>query len=234
MNSPTRTKICGITRPEDAAAATEAGADYLGAIIKFPPSPRSLEATEARRVFANCPTLVVAVTVNLDNDALRSIVDTIGPGVVQLHGDEDIRQIADLRGCVSCEIWKTLHIRVDTSISEQEAVSLLQTAKGFAAAGVDKILLDAKMGTGSDARLGGTGRTVDWSLAARLVASSPCPAILGGGLNPINIGDAMRQVRPFAVDVSSGVESAPGRKDHAKIIEFIQTVRGRASSEESP
>ena len=225
MNLDTKVKICGITRAEDATAAAAAGADYLGLIIECPASPRSLTTEQARRVGASVSLPVIAVTVNLPIEKLLEIIEALSPWGLQLHGNEPAEQVAELRQKADCEIWKTLHFEAQTLISADELNCHLRRAEEYLAAGVECILLDAASGTGRQRQLGGTGQTVHWQRAAEFVNAVRCPVILAGGLNPANVGEAVRVVRPFAVDVSSGVEARPGRKDSAKVQSFIQRVR---------
>lgn len=230
-SGPCKIKICCITRREDARVAQEAGADYLGVLVNFPPSPRSLPVMEARSIFSTSAIRPVAVTVNLTVDQLRSIAENLSPTALQLHGDETPEQVRDLRRRVACQIWKTLHLPPESGETHCEAEalkSLLEQAEQYVEAGVDSLVLDALVKSGNKVSYGGTGRKVDWDLARRFAAESP--VILAGGLTPDNVREAVRSVRPFAVDVSSGVESSPGIKDHDMIRRFISEARDGQSS----
>lgn len=199
-----RVKICGITNVEDALQAVAAGADALGFVF-YAKSPRYVAPHEVQKIIAELPPLVttVGLFVNEPIPRIRRTMAAARLDVVQLHGDE------------SPEACLIEPLRVIKALRVRDAVSLAGAEKYQ----VSALLLDAW----SDAAYGGTGEQFDWRLARRLTGKRPL--ILAGGLTPQNIIDAVRQVRPYAVDVSSGVESAPGKKDHQKVVEFICRVR---------
>jgi len=204
-----RVKICGITRPEDALAAADAGADAIGLV--FAESPRRVTPEQARDVLAALPPLVtpVALFVNEAPERIRATCGTLGIGTVQLHGDEapDLaRQLAGL-----CVI-KAFHIGEEAD---------LDALRGYPAAAY---LLDAK----AAGKRGGTGVLLDWTLAAQATALGRI--ILAGGLRPENVAEAIRRVGPYGVDVSSGVEAEPGRKDPAKVHAFVAAARAALDS----
>ncbi len=198
----TRVKICGITRGEDAELATTLGASAVGFVF-WPRSPRFVEPSRARDIVRALPPFVTPVGVFVDQPAghVKDVAAVVGLGAVQLHGNEDVG------------FCRALGRRVIKASSVEQATALA----GYWPFEVT-LLLDAV-----DAeRRGGTGQTVDWSGAAALAARRR--VILAGGLHPENVGDAIRQVRPFAVDVSSGVESAPGVKDESRLRAFFAAV----------
>lgn len=192
-------KICGITRPEDAQAALEAGAQALGFIF-WPGSPRRVTAAQVRRITRDVPAFVttVGVFVNQPLEEIERRVLEAGVNTVQLHGDED-------RGFAS-----RLSRPVIKAISEFDGVDWPP--------GVT-LLVDAH----DPAARGGTGRTSDWKAAAGLARSRR--VLLAGGLNPENVKTAVATVRPFGIDVSSGVEESPGIKDHRKIRALFQALQ---------
>lgn len=203
--SRTRIKICGITRPEDARVAVEQGADALG-LVFYPKSPRSVSLDQARAISEVVPPFVTLVALFVDEAAtvVREVVETLPVGAIQFHGDED---------AVYCQQFnrpwiKALRVKPGTDI----AASSRQYARARG------ILLD----TWQDGVPGGTGRTFDWQVARSRL---PLPLVLAGGLHAGNVGAAVAAVRPFAVDVSGGVERVPGIKDAKKIVEFIAAVR---------
>ncbi|MDQ3069519.1 MAG: phosphoribosylanthranilate isomerase [Acidobacteriota bacterium] len=198
----TRVKMCGMRRPEDARAAALAGATAIG-IVFWPSSPRAIGADAAKRVVDGLPAGVPAIGVFVNQDAveINACVMKAGLAGVQLHGDEPIDLIARLKRPV---------IRAVTI----ESLALLRDLPPHVT-----VLLDAH-----DPRLrGGTGRTIDWA-AAREVARTR-HVVLAGGLTPFNVEDAIATVRPYAVDVSSGIESEPGVKDHVVMNAFMDAVR---------
>ena len=201
-----RIKICGITNLEDAAAAVKLGADALGFNF-FPASPRFVAPDAARKIVDRLPPFVTAVGVFVnaaDPAEPLFVARQSGVRVIQLHGDETPDFCARLRP------WPLIKaLRVGREVN-------LELAGRYP---VSAILLD----TQQDNVYGGTGRSFDWPLAAGLCAIMP--VILAGGLRPDNVADAIRQAHPYAVDVCSGVERSPGRKDPDKIRAFMQEVR---------
>jgi phosphoribosylanthranilate isomerase len=204
-----RIKICGITREEDAWAAIEAGADALGFVF-VPGTPRFIEPGRAAAITRSLPPFVsrVGLFVNADPEHIRATVAEARLDTVQLHGDEPPEVGLSLLGPV----------RVIQAFRVQGPETLQRLPDYRKSA--DAWLLDAYVpGTA-----GGTGARFDWNLAVQ-ARELGHPLILAGGLKPENIAEAVRQVRPFAVDVSSGVESSPGQKDAEKIRELIRSAR---------
>jgi phosphoribosylanthranilate isomerase len=201
-----RIKICGITNEADALAALEAGADALG-FITYPPSPRHLDIAAAAPWISRLPPLAlrVAVVVNEPLARLREWSHFFPVDAWQFHGHEEAAAIEQLRVPRRIKV-----LRLDAL----PARSWLETFD------VQAFLLDTPAHV-----LGGSGKTMDWELAAQFVRLSPRPVILAGGLTPDNVAEAIRRVRPYGVDVASGVEAAPGKKDHAKLRAFIQAAR---------
>ena len=201
-----KVKICGITSLEDALAACEAGADALGFNFaeEAKRSGRFIDPGAARAIVAQLPpfVLVTAVCVNDPAERLREYLTFCDR--VQLHGEES----ADL-----CAEFGHRAIKVFRAGPGYVPESMLDFNAGA-------YLLDAYA---PDAR-GGTGRTFDWDVACRAVALGR-PIILAGGLTPENVGEAVRKVRPYAVDTAGGVESAPGKKDHAKLRRFVENAK---------
>ena len=200
----TRVKICGITSPEDAAAAVEAGADAVG-LVFVPGTPRVVTLARAAAIVGCLPPLVATVGVFVDSplEEVCRIAALLRLSAVQLHGHEDE---GFSRG-VPVPVIRALRVR--------DAASLQPLATYPAHA----FLLDAYV----EGQPGGTGRTMPWGLVRQ--AKGTRPIILAGGLRPDTVAEAVRLVRPYGVDVSSGVEQPPGRKDHRKVREFIVNVR---------
>ncbi len=213
MRRDIKVKVCGITNAEDALAAVEAGADALGFIF-YEKSPRYVVPAVAANIIAELPPLVtpVGVFVNEGLATVRSIMDTCGLAMAQLHGDENVSYCREL----ARPAMKALRLR--------DRGSLLALAEYQGRGGVRGFVLD----TFSELSYGGTGQITDWGLAAEVAKSTPI--LLAGGLTPDNVTEAIRTVRPYGVDVSSGVESAPGKKDHAKMRAFVDAVRVVSSS----
>lgn len=203
--SAVRSKICGITRIEDALAAVEAGADAIGFVF-YAKSPRAVSVQQARAIIQGLPPFVttVGLFVNASRCELGEILDAVPLDLLQFHGDE---VVAD------CEGWhrpyiKALRVKAGDDIAA--AVDAYPSASG--------VLLDTYV----EGVPGGTGEAFDWSLIPQTLSK---PLILAGGLTPENVADAVARVKPYAVDVSGGVEASKGIKDHAKIRAFINAVR---------
>jgi phosphoribosylanthranilate isomerase len=200
----TRIKICGITRPGDAVAAAQAGADAIG-LVFYPPSPRFLNVERAREIRDALPPFVqaVALFVNPDAAQVAQVIGRVHPALLQFHGEET----PEFCGQFGLPYVKACRVG--------QGVDLLKYLRPFSAA--SGWLLDAHV-----EEYGGVGASFDWSLVpARLER----PLVLSGGLTQHNVGEGLRRVRPWAVDVSSGVESSKGIKDAAKIAAFIAEVR---------
>jgi phosphoribosylanthranilate isomerase len=203
----TRIKICGITREEDLEAVVAAGADALGFVF-YAPSARCVTPQRAKQLVARVPAFVktVGLFVNEPAAAVAGVLDQVPLDLLQFHGDETPAYCAAFR-----RPWiKAARVKPGFDLLEYAAV--------FAGArGNTGLLLDAHV-----EGYGGGGQSFDWSL---IPPSLPLPVILSGGLHPGNVGEAIRRVRPWAVDVSSGVEIAKGIKDMRKVTEFIAGVR---------
>ncbi|MDQ1591729.1 MAG: phosphoribosylanthranilate isomerase [Pyrinomonadaceae bacterium] len=202
-----KVKVCGITNLSDALEAVGAGADALGFNF-YARSPRYVAPGEARRIMSELPAsvLCVGVFVNEDSAAIvERVAEESGVAAVQLHGDEPPEYCAALRGL---EVIKALRVGKDFAPEEATAYR------------VKSILLDAY---NAHAR-GGTGETFDWTLARR-TREVVAQLYLAGGLTPENVAGAIAAVKPYAVDVCSGVELAPGRKDLARVRAFVAAVR---------
>jgi phosphoribosylanthranilate isomerase len=201
----TRTKICGIREQAHALVAARAGADAIGFVF-HPQSPRAIEPERASSIARALPPFVEAVGlfVNAPADAVRSVLRQVPLTMLQFHGDEDAGY-CDQFGMP----WlRAVRVGRGTDLLEYARLSLRAKA----------LLLDAQV----PGEFGGTGTAFDWALVPR---DLPLPVILSGGLTAANVGEAIRAVRPWAVDVSSGVEASRGVKDAALIEEFLRSVR---------
>jgi len=210
----TRVKICGITNVEDARAACEAGVDAIG-LNFYPRSPRALSVEKAVELRAVLPTSiqVYGVFVNADATEIMEVARTVRLDALQLHGDESPATVAKLASVAP--VFKALRIGPDFSAVTLESYP--------AVAGFLFDTAEAMPG-----QYGGTGRLADWGVAQQVARSHR--VILAGGLNAGNVAAAILRVRPYGVDVASGVEAAPGAKDHARLREFVREAR-RADQE---
>ncbi len=214
-----KVKVCGLTRPDDAAFACQVGADFCGVVVEVKNSPRSQSRTQAKRLFAKMTKAPVLVTRDKPLNDLIALVLTLFPFAVQLHGDETPEFAAALKRKVSCAVWKA--IPLPTQLVGAHVRELLPIAHAFVKAGCDALLLDAATPKG----FGGQGVTVAWELAAILVERLDVPCLLAGGLTPENVAEAIATVKPWGVDVSSGVEHSPGIKDAEKVRLFCQRAK---------
>lgn len=201
----TRVKICGITATEDGLHAAHAGADAIG-LVFYAKSPRYVEAAAAAAIVRALPPFVTVVGLFVDalEDYVRAVLERVPLDVLQFHGQESPAYCARY----GRPYLKAVRVKEDTD--------LLQCAADYAAA--QALLLDAYV----PGVPGGTGERFDWT---RIPARLSKPIVLSGGLTPGNVRQAIRQVHPWAVDVSSGVEASPGRKDSAKVSLFIERAK---------
>lgn len=205
-------KICGLRSPEAVEAALEGGASHLGFIF-FPRSPRNVEPERAATLAAPVGgrAKVVAVTVDADDDLLRRIASALKPDLVQLHGRETPQRAAEVRALTGAGVIKALSVSTPGD---------LDAASAYGA--VDHLMFDAKAPPGA-ALPGGNGIGFDWGILSG--RGFPAPWFLAGGLDPSNVAVAVRRSGAPLVDVSSGVESAPGVKDPALIRAFLDALR---------
>ena len=210
-----RVKVCGLSTPETLEAALAAGADWVG-FVRFPPSPRHLDLDAGRALSAAARGRAERVLLMVDPDdaALDAAVEAIRPDLVQLHGGETPDRVAAIRARTGRPVMKALGIATEADLAAIPAY----------AAAADRLLLDAKPPRGS-ALPGGNGLAFDWRL---LVGLDPgLPYMLSGGLTPETVAEAVRVTGAPAVDVSSGVERAPGLKDPDRIAAFVAAAKGR-------
>ena len=203
-----KVKICGVTNLDDALAAAEFGADMIGFNF-YSKSPRYVTPRDIANIATRVPraVLMVGVFVNSTTDEITDIADSVGLDVIQLHGDEDDNFIRVIGHSTEKPVIKAFRIDAETSID-----SVLHSD-------ADAVLLD----TAAIGEFGGTGRTFDWNLVGRDLKNKQ--VFLAGGLNSENVAEAIGVVRPYAVDVASGVESTPGKKDAAKMKAFITNAK---------
>lgn len=210
---PLDIKICGLSTPETVTAALDGGASHIGFIF-FPKSPRNVtpELASELRQAAIGRAKAVGVTVDASDELLAEIVETMRPDMLQLHGKETPERVAEVKVRFGLPVIKAL------SVSTADDLEAIASYRGVA----DKMLLDAKAPKGSELP-GGNGVTFDWTLLSKLEPG--LDYMLSGGLNPGNVGEAIRVAQPPGLDISSGVERAPGVKDTRLIANFFAAVR---------
>jgi phosphoribosylanthranilate isomerase len=211
------TKVCGMTRLDDVRAAVEAGVDAIGCLVGLDYDvPDRIEAEAARGIFAFAPPSVarVLVTHRTTIEEVTELVREAGASAVQLHGAFPLDAIPELRRRLpKVSIVSCTHVVDEASV--EKALRAAEVA--------DRVLLDSRTAD----RIGGTGRIHDWSISARIVERSPKPVILAGGLTPENVAEAIARVRPWGVDVNSGVRGPDGLKSHARIRAFVAAAKGQ-------
>ncbi|WP_439109458.1 phosphoribosylanthranilate isomerase [Lentibacter sp.] len=210
-----RVKICGLTRPEDVAAVAAAGAQYAGFVF-FPKSPRNVSIETARALALDAPVGLakVALVVDASDAALDAIVEQVPLDILQLHGHESPERVAEVKARYGLPVMKAVGV---ADASDMAQIALYEEV-------ADQLLIDAKPPKGADLP-GGNGLAFDWRLlSGRKYWRKPW--MLAGGLTPDNVAQAVRMTGARQVDVSSGVESAAGVKDAAKIAAFVKALRG--------
>jgi phosphoribosylanthranilate isomerase len=214
-------KICGIKDLAAMDAALEAGADMVG-LVFFPASPRNVTPTEATNLASRArgKAKVVALSVDADDELIDAIEASIAPDLHQLHGSEPVSRVREIAARTKKQVMKALPV---ASASDLEPLASYEEV-------ADWILFDAKAPKDAT-RPGGHGHTFDWSLLKNVMHAKP--VMLSGGINPANVAQAIETVRPDAVDVSSGVESAPGVKDREKIFAFVRNARNAVMEQAS-
>ncbi len=205
-------KVCGNSSEEELELLAELGVEMAGLLVVPVDSPRRITIKRAAELMEAMPSTVAGVLVMMPESLEQAVemYQQVLPDFIQLHGSESPAFVRELRSMVSCNIIKTVHVRGEESIAE------VKRHQRFA----DAILLDTPCERG-----GGSGRVHRWDVSAEIVRSSEKPVILAGGLNPENVGEAIERVKPYGVDVASGVESSPGRKDPEKLRRFVMRAK---------
>ncbi len=211
LEIPLKVKICGNTSLDEASMAISSGTDALGFLVGLRyATDDEIDATRAAEIIAAAPPLIATVLVTHRSDA-QWVIETarvMGANTIQLHGDFSTRDVPRLRKELpGIKLIKAVHVHGPESIGEAT-----ETAKSY-----DAILIDTETAT----RIGGTGQTHDWSISARIVEGTSRPVVLAGGLTPENVRNAILTVRPYAVDVNSGVEHPDGKKSPERVRAFI-------------
>ena len=204
-------KFCGLTRPSDARAAAELGARYVGVI--FAGGPRTLNPARAREVLDGAGDAVERVGVFGKSDAatIAAVVREAQLDVVQLHADPTVAEVRAVRESVGARVWAV--VRVDGDLARGDLEDIWEAS--------DALVLESRV----QGVLGGTGASFDWSAAERAARVHTSTLVVAGGLTAANVSQAIETLSPDIVDVSSGVESSPGIKDHARMADFVDAVR---------
>ena len=222
----TRVKICGLMNLEDVELCVRAGVHCIGVVVDYPvPAPWNLTPAEGRRLLDRVPPSVTSCMVTGGSAAeILATAEAVRPDIIQLHHQETLQEtdyIASQLGLMGIKTVKALRIDSGGQCAF-EITDPARAAKALSQTGITALLVDSY----TTVRPGGTGVMVDLSTFNLVRQASTVPVILAGGLNPGNVGQIVQVARPYAVDVLSGVEAEPGRKDHDKIYRFMQAVRG--------
>ncbi len=220
----TRVKLCGTTSVEDARMAEEAGAEYIGVLVDVGFSPRTVDCDEARAIAASVFADVVLLTYERSPEWTARAIDETGAAAVQLLGEESTAAVRELKALTNAEVWKTVFLPAGESSEGLEA-ELVRRMHDYADAGADKLLVDSVALLDGRPKFGGTGKTHDWDVAARVIAAATVPTFLSGGIAAHNAAQARARVRPFGLDLCSGVESSAGRRDHARTAALMAAAR---------
>ena len=217
-------KVCGLTRLCDVALCLRLGVTYLGAIVDIPRSPRCLTWEQARLLLRAARGRGVAVVESDDVSRVAALASEAGPAAVQLHGGQSTELVERLGASLpaSTEIWPVVSLPVEAQEARSELPALIEAAQGLIGAGARRLVLDSKVRGVS----GGTGVPMNWEHAARIVATCGVPVLLAGGISPATASEALRVTGAAGVDVSSGVERAPGMKSPRALEELVRAVGG--------
>jgi phosphoribosylanthranilate isomerase len=222
----TRVKICGLMTAEDIRLCVKAGADAVGFVTEYPiPVPWNIDRTRARELVALTPPFVTkTAVVGGPPESILQIADTVKPDLLQLHGDETRKEIEHICSALEntgIQVIKALRIDIDTGKAHFSIEDPLEAAKVLAGTAIAGLVVDSKTAH----RPAGTGVPLDWSIIERIASSISIPLILAGGLTVHNVSEAIERVRPYGVDVISGVEKAPGVKDNKRVRQFVRAVK---------
>jgi len=215
----TNIKICGITRNSYAREAADAGADYIGIIVDINESPRNVSSKKAGEIIKASPIPAVVLLEKSINDTIKTAL-SLNPYAIQLIGAYTPEDIKHLKKELNCKFWKTISIP-KTGTTKDAYATLFERISTYKKAGTDAIILDTLIAK----KKGGTGQTCDWDTAEKLVNDIDLPVFLAGGINPENVCDAIKKVRPYGIDLSSGVEKAPAQKDPGKVQTLVKNAR---------
>ncbi|WP_347490744.1 phosphoribosylanthranilate isomerase [Desulfoscipio sp. XC116] len=223
MKDGCKVKICGITNVGDALLAAGEGADYLGVVVEVPYSPRSLTVEGAREIFSRAPRPAVALVYQISTERIQYLVESLHPHALQFLNPAQKIITWCKKEFPRIECWQSLHLPPAGEGSNREFISA--QIRAGCAAGADVIVPDTAAVVDGTQRYGGTGRVSDWQIARELKEDCPVPVFLAGGIDPANVGAAIKAVNPDGIDLCSGVEAQPGKKSPDKLKALMQAVR---------
>lgn len=209
-------KICGVANEGDARLVGASGADYCGVLVDVAFSERNLSLEHARMVADAAGIDVVVLLCDPTVEAALKVYEHIHPFALQLLCHETPKMLSDIKSNVNCQVWKTLHLPIpDGQAAPQEYVD----------AGADALLVDSMDTSEGFARMGGTGKVADWQAVKGLINQVPSPVFLAGGIGPENVASALTDVRPYGIDLCSGVEASKGVKNPEKIRQLVANFK---------
>lgn len=218
-------KICGTTSVAAAHMAADAGADYSGVVVEVPFSERSVTIHSAAEIVQQIPIPTVILLFDRATDWVKEAAAQIQPFAIQLLGHEPPADVETLKGTLSCEVWKSLFLPTENEPgADPETISA--QIETYIDAGADALLFDTAEFSNGKARFGGTGKQSDWNLSAQLIQACQVPAFLSGGIRPENVREAIETVRPYGIDLCSGVEASKGIRDQRKLERLMKNARG--------
>lgn len=229
MTENYKAKICGTTNMEDVRLAAKEGADFFGAVIEVDFSPRSLTIEDAAALFEDPPIPGVALVFRMENQRVETLIRKLNPFAVQFLDPADISFLKYLKQRLpELELWQSVHLPPEGKDADFE--SFCKTVAEYTDAGVDALIFDTVAVMQGKTKFGGTGRISDWKLVKKLMDTiqSPVPAWLAGGIDPENVGDALDAVAPWGIDLCSGVEARPGKKDPAKVKALMTVINEKS------
>ena len=217
-------KICGTTSIADARMAADAGADYSGVVVEVHFSERSVPVTSAAEIARQTSISTVILVFDRPTDWVKEAAARIKPFAVQLLGHEPPTQVAELKESLSCKVWKSLFLPTEHDPAA-DVKTIFAQIEAYINAGADALLFDTAEFTDGKARFGGTGKQSDWNLSAQFIQACSVPAFLSGGIRPENVRRAIETVRPYGVDLCSGVEASKGVRDPGKLERLMENAR---------
>jgi len=230
-----KAKICGTTNLEDVTLAAAEGADYFGAVIETDFSPRSLSIADAKVLFTQPPIPGVALVFRMDEKRVETLIRELHPFAIQFLDLADIPFLKYLdRTYPELELWQSVHLPPEGPGEEKEADfhRFRKTVADYTGAGADALIFDTVAVMQGKTKFGGTGQTSDWNLVKKLMDSvkSTVPLWLAGGIRPENVGEALDVLDPYGIDLCSGVEAVPGKKDPAKVKALMSVIKEKSRS----
>lgn len=219
-----KVKICGTTSIHDACLAADAGSDYSGVLVDVASSERSLTTPQAVEITNASPIPTVLLLYNRTTSDIREEVRQIQPFAVQLLGQETPQQVEKLKRVVNCQLWKSVYLPAGNpeNVNMSEVRAQMQAYRD---AGADFLLFDTVDTSIDPPRYGGTGKTCDWHVAAELIDESSLPVFFAGGIRPENVKEAIETIKPYGIDLCSGVEALKGKKDNQKLERLMEQVK---------